>query len=167
MGEFVSELGYRLDGESFFVKGNLEDYWAYEEKYQENLLANLARANKENLDLLTRAKHLQHADLDLDDAPRRRPLAEYLLAKEQYRIRLSFTLEELRRHREQDLGVVAREWAAAVEQYVGGIKELMLSGADHLTKALCVCEGRQLREVEYLATRQRGKDALLPREAEH
>lgn len=47
MGDFVSELGYRLEGEYFFVKNNLEDYWAYEEKYEENLLNNISKLNKE------------------------------------------------------------------------------------------------------------------------
>ena len=61
MGQFVSELGYRLDSEYFFVKGNLEDYWAYEEKYQQNLIAAIAKNNKDNLELLTKAKSLnQH-----------------------------------------------------------------------------------------------------------
>ena len=58
MGDFINELGYRMEKECFFVKNNFEDYWAYEEKYQENLLAAIARANKEHLDILNKAKHL-------------------------------------------------------------------------------------------------------------
>jgi hypothetical protein len=50
---------------------------------------------------------------------------------------------------------------------MGGIKDLMLSGADQLTKALCVSEGKQLREVEYLG-RQRHKESMLhPKEGDH
>lgn len=54
----MSELGYRLDSEYFFVKNNLEDYWAYEEKYQENLIASINKINKEQYEILNKSKNL-------------------------------------------------------------------------------------------------------------
>lgn len=36
------------------------------------------------------------------------------------------------------MGIVAKEWVAAMQEYVGGIKELILSGADQLTKGMCI-----------------------------
>lgn len=59
--------------------------------------------------------------------------------KELYRIKLSFLLDELERHKANDLCIVAKEWVAALQEYVGGIKDLMLSGADQLTKGMCIC----------------------------
>lgn len=32
-----------------------------------------------------------------------------------------------------------------------GVKDMMLTGADQFTKALCVAQGKQLMEVEYLS----------------
>jgi hypothetical protein len=102
------------------------------------LLAAIAKNSKDNLELLAKAKSLNQHQPELEDAPKSRSLAEYLAAKEQYRIRLSFTLDEMRRHKDEDLKVVGKDWASALGQYIGGIKDLMLSGADQLTKALCV-----------------------------
>lgn len=129
------------------MKRNLEDYWGYEEKYQENLLWGINKINKEQFELLSKSK-AQHSEMDIDDSStKNKPIAQYLAAKETYRIRLSFLLEELERHKTQDFGNVAKDWVGALQQYVGGIKDLMLSGADQLTKALCVCEGKKLVEV--------------------
>ena len=33
---------------------------------------------------------------------------------------------------------------------MGGVRDLMISGVDQLTKAQCVAEGKKLIEVEYI-----------------
>jgi hypothetical protein len=97
---------------------------------------------------------MQQTEIDIDEAySKNKTFGEYLSSKELYRIKLSFILDELERHKSQDLGIVAKEWIIALQQYVGGIKELMLSGADQLTKGMCISEGKKLVEVEYLSNK--------------
>ncbi len=43
--------------------------------------------------------------------------------------------------------VIAREWSLAMKNYMNGMRDLMMTGVDQLTKAMCVSEGKGLREV--------------------
>jgi hypothetical protein len=43
--------------------------------------------------------------------------------------------------------------------YMNGVKDLMLNGADQLTSAICVSEGKKLIEVEYLSSKEKKKQS--------
>lgn len=72
---------------------------------------------------------------------------EYQQARELYRLKLSFLKEEANRYFKNDLFNLSVKWASGLRSYMDGVKNLMLSGADQLTKAICVKEGKKLVEV--------------------
>ena len=74
----------------------------------------------------------------------------YQQVRECYRLKLTFLKQEMERYKEKDLMAYSVEWSGGLKEYMDDVKGLMLSGADQLTKAVCVTEGRRLVEVEYI-----------------
>ncbi len=64
--------------------------------------------------------------------------------KELYRVKLSFLGDEVTRHESKDLLLIAKDWTKAMKIYMNGVKDAMLSGADQLTSAICISEGKKL-----------------------
>jgi hypothetical protein len=59
----------------------------------------------------------------------------------------------MERYEKQDFSILAGDWAESLRNYIGEVKNEMISGADQLTKAICLEEGKNLMEVEYISNK--------------
>lgn len=104
--------------------------------------------------MLNKYKNVASAADEVDNEEaimKNKMLGEYMLNKELYRIKLSFLMQEVERYEREDLLSLAGDWTESLKTYMGGVRDLMLSGADQLTRAMCLAEGKKLVEVEYIS----------------
>lgn len=108
----------------------------------------MSKVNKEQYELLNKYKNIGSYDVEVEENSSKgidnKLFAEYQQARELYRLKLSLLKEELSRYSKNDLNNLSRSWVLGLRGYIETVKNSILSGADQLTKALCVSEGKKL-----------------------
>lgn len=95
--------------------------------------------------MTTKYKNISSSSAELESEEQHsksKLMGDFMLNKELYRIKMSFLNQEIERYKTSNLMILGYEWHESLVDYVGTIKNMMLSGVDQLTKVMCIIEGK-------------------------